>query len=290
MSHKKALKIFKTLVETLNYRETGERCHISTSGVTRTIQNLEHELGIQLFERDNRKVTLTQKAQLVYKHALKILDEYERLAEALSLVEDTPKGVIRLFCTVTASYIMVPKITKALRLTHPDIQLHIETGQIRNIYDTLNLPEVDAVISILNESIEKSFASATLLQTNMVLVCPNNMKVKQADDAFKHYKFIMPVQYIQDKLVESWIKTCDYNVSMYGEVEGNEAVLSLVNSGVGISVLPKAVVEFSPLKASVKTFEITDMPTIRVGIIMKKSALESKTKRAFLQLCSQLVV
>jgi len=56
----RSLKLFVTLCDTLHFGRASEACHISPSALSRAIKQLEDSLGVQLFERDNRTVTLTR--------------------------------------------------------------------------------------------------------------------------------------------------------------------------------------------------------------------------------------
>lgn len=58
------LKIFQHLAKSLHFSSTSRECYISPSSLTRMIQRLEQELGVQLFERDNRTVRLTEAGEL----------------------------------------------------------------------------------------------------------------------------------------------------------------------------------------------------------------------------------
>lgn len=71
------LKEFKSLSGTLSYSETAYRLNVSTSALSRHIQQLEDELGGKLFDRTTRSISLTELGRVFLPHAVMIIQEYE---------------------------------------------------------------------------------------------------------------------------------------------------------------------------------------------------------------------
>ena len=76
------IRQFVTVVESKSINSASQRLNVSQPSVSKTLQNLEHELGVQLFERSIRGVNLTPEGEILYEHALKLLEE-----EGKTLVE-----------------------------------------------------------------------------------------------------------------------------------------------------------------------------------------------------------
>jgi LysR family transcriptional regulator, positive regulator for ilvC len=69
---------------------------------------------------------------------------------------------------------------------------------------------------------------------------------------------------------------------IYGEVPGNEAILSLVSLGCGVGIVPKIVMEKSPLRPAVRVLDVDgDLGDLGVGVCAEKSKLRSAIVRAF---------
>ena len=77
------LHLFKTLAEKLHYKKTSIHHHVTVSTLTRVIQRLEKELGVKLFERNNRRVLLTANGKIVYHFATDILHRHNELTHHL---------------------------------------------------------------------------------------------------------------------------------------------------------------------------------------------------------------
>ncbi len=95
------LKLFIHLANTLHFGRTSRACNITPSGLTRTIQRLENELGKKLFSRDQRSVLLTPSGTLFYTYAEQVLQLWNKLQNELNH-DATLRGELSLYCSVTA--------------------------------------------------------------------------------------------------------------------------------------------------------------------------------------------
>ena len=69
------IRQFIAVVESKSINSASQRLNVSQPSVSKTLQNLEYELGVQLFERSIRGVNLTPEGEILYEHALKLLEE-----------------------------------------------------------------------------------------------------------------------------------------------------------------------------------------------------------------------
>ena len=111
----KAMRVFLSVSDTLNFSRSSEILHMSLSAVSRTIQRLEEELGQILLERDNRRVNLTHHGRQFREYAQKAVDDWQRLRQKLNS-ETALAGELSLFCSVTASYSVLAPILEAFRI------------------------------------------------------------------------------------------------------------------------------------------------------------------------------
>mgnify|MGYP004714789271 FL=1 len=90
-----ALRFFVTAAETVNFREAAVRLAISPSVVTRTIAELEHQLGEPLFKRNTRSIVLTSFGELFLPRAMRLLEDSEALFQT-ARDDNEMKGVVRI--------------------------------------------------------------------------------------------------------------------------------------------------------------------------------------------------
>ncbi|MED7787893.1 HTH-type transcriptional activator IlvY [Francisella sp. 19X1-34] len=288
MIDKKELNAFKILAETLHFGRASEKCFLTPSALTRLIQRIEQEMEVILFERDNRNIRLTDAGRVYYQFAKEMLQKYEDLNCVLHPKEGQIVGDIRISCTVTASYVVLPEIIKKLHLSYPGIKIQLTTGSIKNCTSQLEEDASDVVIAILSKDIPNNFRVNEVLTTRMVMIAPAIKKIKNLKQAIKEIPFIRPAHYIGGSNLDEWFNKQNLKPEIYGDVDGNEAILSLVASGIGISVLPEVILKHSHLSKSVNIVETNGLPEIFVGVVMRKEALISPVKKIFWELVEKL--
>jgi LysR family positive regulator for ilvC len=261
---------------------------MTPSALTRLIQRIEQEMDILLFERDNRNIRLTDAGRVYYQFAKEMLQKYEDLNCILHPKEGQIVGDIRISCTVTASYVVLPEIIEKLHISYPGIKIQLTTGSIKNCTSQLEEDTSDVIIGILSKDIPNSYCVKEVLTTEMVMIAPTIKKVKNLKQAIRSIPFIRPSHHIGSSNLDEWFRKQNLKPEIYSDVDGNEAILSLVASGIGISILPRVVLKHSHLSESVNIIETNSLPEISVGVVMRKEALNSPVKKIFWELVEKL--
>ncbi|AXA32949.1 LysR substrate-binding domain-containing protein [Francisella adeliensis] len=290
MIDKKELNAFKVLAETLHFGKASEKCFLTPSALTRLIQKTEQEIGLILFERDSRNIRLTDAGKVYYQFTKEMLQKYEDLNCVLYPKKGQIAGDIRLSCTVTASYAVLPEVVKKLHLNYPGIKIQLTTGSIKNCTSQLEEDSTDVIIGILSKDIPKGFCVKEVLTTKMVMIAPAIKKVKNLRQVIRDIPFIRPSHYIGGSNLDEWFAKQNLKPEIYGDIDGNEAILSLVSSGIGSSILPEVILKHSHLSKSVNIIKTVDLPEISVGVVMRKEALISPVKNIFWELVEKVDV
>jgi DNA-binding transcriptional LysR family regulator len=115
------LQYFLTLVDELHFGRAAARLHIVQSAVSQQIRSLERELGVSLFDRTTRSVSLTEAGHRLVPHAEKVLAELRAVAEELG---GTEKHVVRLG-TSTGLGNRLDRILDAFEAAAPDVRLEL---------------------------------------------------------------------------------------------------------------------------------------------------------------------
>lgn len=117
------LKVFYYVAKAKKFTTAAELLHISQSALSRSIQQLEDRLGIKLFYRHPRGLTLTSQGEIMAPIIGKFLDDIESATEKLYEEEKEPKGPFRVVASHgLINYFLLPYIPKFLEL-YPDIRL-----------------------------------------------------------------------------------------------------------------------------------------------------------------------
>ena len=142
----KQLEYFCAVVELSHFGKAAERCFVTQSTLSAGIQELENQLGVQLFERSKRKVLTTPLGLQLYDKAMKLLADAAGFVELAGQGGKPLSGVLRLGCIPTISPFFLPKVLPCIRRQFPDLQLHLVEGQTRECLDRLRRGELDVAL------------------------------------------------------------------------------------------------------------------------------------------------
>lgn len=145
------LRVFLKVAELEHITRASEELGLSQPAVTKTIQSLEHEIGLELVERQGRRIALTHAGRILQGYARQIFALEREMEESLASLRDVERGEVTLAANTTAGVYLLPPIVARFRTHYPQVDLHISILNSQEIVDeTLNwnldfgLVEVDA--------------------------------------------------------------------------------------------------------------------------------------------------
>ena len=119
------LRHFIVLSETLHFGRASTQANISTSALSRHIRQLEDELNVSLFHRDNRTVELTPAGHTFQRYARDAVQQWEEICVELTDPADELHGEISLYCSVTASHSILFDLLNNFRPAHPGVEINL---------------------------------------------------------------------------------------------------------------------------------------------------------------------
>lgn len=118
------LEIFVHTAQTQSFVATGRTIGISSSAVSKSISRLEKRLGVRLFQRSTRSVSLTSEGEVFLERCRRIFSEIQAAEDELSAMTQTPRGRLRVGLPL-AGGLMLPMIS-AFMLKYPQIELDLD--------------------------------------------------------------------------------------------------------------------------------------------------------------------
>ncbi len=116
---------FVRTAETLSFVAAGRKLGISASAVGKSIAKLEQSLGVRLFQRTTRRVTLTEEGRHFHERCHRILEELRDAEAMLAESAQTPRGRLRVSLPVIGYRFLLP-VLPGFRARHPDIELDLD--------------------------------------------------------------------------------------------------------------------------------------------------------------------
>jgi LysR family positive regulator for ilvC len=281
------LRLFLHLSRTLHFGRTSAECHISPSALSRVLQRLERDVGHRLFERDNKSVSLTNQGERFQQFASRVLTERDELSLDLDRTAAQLRGTISLFATVTACQSFLPGLLSRFRRGYPDIHVRLETGHAADALQMLDRGAVDIAVAALPERVPKRWATRIVAYTPLTFVAPTlacdvSRRVEQRPIDWSELPLVLPSSGLARRALDRWLSKRRLKPNVYSEVTGNEAILSLVSTGCAVGVVPRLVMERSPLSNNVRALDVEPrLGEFRVGLCTSRARLSDPLVAAF---------
>lgn len=293
----RALSVFLSVADTLNFSRSGELLHMSVSAVSRTIQRLEGELGQPLLERDNRSVRLTGAGREFRDYARNTVAQWQQLRRRLGSDEELA-GEVSLYCSVTASYSVLAPILEAFRATHPAVEIKMHTGDqadgIGRILDGRDdiavsgrpsqLPQRLEFLPLLVSPLRFCAPAADCAVRDLVRDCDRG----DGDIDWNGIPLIVPERGVTKEMLDVWLRERGIRPRIYAQVAGHEAIVAMVSLGLGVGIAPELVINASGMASSVSLLTVPEgLSPLTVGLCSQKQRLASPLVKSLWDVAGQ---
>lgn len=276
----RTLKLFLSLADTLHFGRSSEACHVSPSTLSRAIKQLEEELGVDLFRRDNRSVELTVEGQRFARYARETLAQWEQVRQRLQQSAGELHGEISVYCSVTASYSFLYALLSRFRARHPRVEIKLHTGDPEHAVARVQSGREDISIAARPAQLPAGVAFRPLDRTPLLFIAPAAAAEDEGD--WRRRPMILPERGVSRDRINRWFERQQIRPDIYAQVTGNEAIVSMVSLGFGIGVVPKIVLDNSPLAERVRVLTVSPaLEPYEIGLFTQERKLRSPLIHAF---------
>ena len=293
----RALSVFLSVADTLNFSRSSELLHMSVSAVSRTVQRLEEELGQPLLERDNRRVRLTSAGREFREYARHSVAQWQQLRRKLGSQEELA-GEVSLYCSVTATYRVLAPILEAFRVTHPAVEIKMHTGDQADGIGRILDGQGDVAVSAKPSQMPRRMEFLPLLESPLQFCvpaadCAVRDMVLAADTGSRGIDwggipFIVPERGITKEMLDAWFREQGIRPRIYAQVAGHEAIVAMVGLGLGVGVAPQLVIEASGMASRVNQISVpVGLPPLTVGLCSLAQRLASPLVKSFWDVAGQ---
>ncbi|WNG29611.1 LysR family transcriptional regulator [Cystobacter fuscus] len=144
------LEYVVAVADVLGFRKAAERCHVSQPALSAQIQQLEDVLGVKLFERDKRRVMLTQAGEELVSRARRVLTEAGDILSAASRLSDPFAGPLQLGVIPTVAPYVLPEVIPAVTKQYPQMRLRLREEKTELLVRGLEEGRLDAALVALD--------------------------------------------------------------------------------------------------------------------------------------------
>ncbi|WP_257297185.1 HTH-type transcriptional activator IlvY [Endozoicomonas sp. YOMI1] len=283
------LKQFLALAESLHFNRASLICHVSPSTLSRNIKQLEDQLGVTLFERNNRIVSLTPKGKRFQAYAREALSQWDIIHNELAAGAGKLHGSLSMYCSVTASYSFLYEILSQFRPRYPGIEIKLHTGDPEPAIQRVLTEQEDLAIAARPDSLPTGLTFQQIAVSPLQFIAPVESQLPKSlyektllVDDFEGIPMILQEKGIARQRLDCWFQVNGRHPEIYAQVAGNEAIVSMVSLGFGVGVVPEIVLNNSPLAGNVQVLIVSpELKPYKVGLCVLEKKLKNPLIAAF---------
>ena len=283
------LRLFLSLADNLHFGKTSREQHVSPSALSRSIKQLEEELGATLFVRDNRSVRLTREGQQFREYASDVMNGWQAIRQTFMQDQQSLHGELSLYCSVTASYSFLYDILSSFRQDYPRIEMKLHTGDPAKAVERVQQGLEDLAIGARPNNLPAGIDFQSITRSELRFIGPQSPQLLSDEqlrqptaDSWKDVPMILSEEGLARTRTDRWLKSHNIKPRIYAQVSGNEAIVSMVSLGFGIGVVPQIVLDNSPLTARIRIYDIQPpLAAYDIGLFALEKRLKDPLIAAF---------
>ncbi|MEK3872839.1 MULTISPECIES: LysR family transcriptional regulator [unclassified Paenibacillus] len=233
------LRIFQAVAREGSITKAALRLGYVQSNVTSRIRQLESELGTALFHRHNRGMTLSSSGKMLLDYADKIIGLLDEAAAALTSSGE-PGGPLLIGASQTTAAVRLPKLLSQYYKRYPKVEISLITDLSDRLMEKMLQYDLD-VAFISSHCNHPDLEAYPVFEEEVVLISPPD--ITELDEALAKPNLVYSRGCAYRELLESWQHTRGQNYPHTMEFGTLEAIIGGVSAGLGISLLPRVVVE-----------------------------------------------
>lgn len=280
MNIQKYMAFIKT-VEFGSFTKAAEVLNYSQSGISRMINDLEKEWRVSLLERGRAGVRLTSDGLKLFPFARSVCNEFEKLQIQVDELNGLQSGLIRIGTFSSVATHWLPNIIKEFQKDYPNIDYELLLGDYTEIEGWILEGRVDCGFIRLPTNPE--FETVFLEQDKLLVILPEDHPMADCErfpvKALCDYPFMLLEKGAKAEISEIFEK-CNIEPNVHFTTWDDYAIMSMIESGLGISILPELILQRIPYRIITKEL---DIPAYRkIGLAMRDKKTASLAVKRFI--------
>lgn len=282
----KQLQYFIEVARLNSFTRAADHLFVTQPAISKMIKNLEEELGVVLFNRSRKKLTLTDAGRVLYEQA-KIIDKaFHHLESELENISHLKKGHIRIGLPPLINSLFFSTIMGQFHKEYPGITFELVEDGSKKIEENIIDDKLDFGVIVLPTN-QDLFDCHPFMKEELMLIVDSEHRladkteVPMAELEHENFVFFNKDFALRDRIVAACAKS-GFKPSIISESSQWEFIEEMVASKLGVTLLPKSTCEY--LDDRVKPVKVTE-PSINwdLAIIWKKDYYISYVAKEFLQ-------
>ncbi len=275
-------RIFDLVVSTNSLTKTAEIVHLTPSAVSHSLRKLEQTLGMRLVIRGRDGVKLTQAGRELLPHVRYTMKAEERLQQEVSRITGSRAGELHVGVFSSVGCNWMPEIMRRMERDYPQIELHIHQYGYAGLEDGVANGELDTAFVSL--PVSETVPTYPLLRDRLLCITPKGFET--VNEGY------ITIEEMRDQTMILPHTQSDYDARAFMEANGMSAdtpheladdalIISMVESGHGISVIPELVLAY--LGGDINIYPIESAPFRHIGLATQRNEYVTPATKLFVR-------
>lgn len=253
----RGLRRFLAVAETLSFSRAAAVLNRSQPGLSRSIQELEAELGMPLFERRGRRILLRPEGELLLRRARRLVEDAEQLRAEARLLARGQTQVLRLGAASNTLERVLPAVLQRYHQTWPNVEVQLRSEGGTSLIAEIERGTLDVIISRMVES--DLLESRYIFSMHVVAIVGRahrlaGRRTLRIEDLDGERLLVPPDNFTSRMLLNAAFRAADLRPYVALESPDINALVALAEAGLGIAVGPSTVMT-AARKVAVRAIE-----------------------------------
>ncbi len=286
------LRILKAIVKEGSFKKAADSLYVSQPAISLQIQNLEKQLNIPIFERNNKKATLTEGGRLLLSYSSRTLALCEETCRALEDLQNLQGGTLVIGASQTTGTYLMPRLIGLFRQRYPQINVQLQVHSTRLISWSVANGQVDLAVigGEVPQELKDILQVTSYAEDELALILPKRHILAQSPNIQKEdlyrLRFIAldtesTIRKVIDKILgEHDIDSSRFKIEM--ELNSIEAIKNAVQSGLGAAFVSVSAIA-KELELGILHWAQIENVTIKrmLSIVINPNRYKSKAAKTF---------
>ncbi len=278
------LRYFLAVADALHFTKAAEALPVSQPALSAQVKQLEHEVGVPLFDRAGRSVQLTRAGSIFREHARRALREMELAQMAIAEVEGLHRGTLSVGVVQTVNAYLIPEIVTRFSTLHPQVGLKLDELSGPDIEAGVRDGTLDVGIGFLPLTSDR-LESQPLFEEDFVLIASARHRFAKRrrlplSSLWDESLILLPGIFCTRRLLNASFEQAGIQPRIIVEMNAIEGILATVRTSTLATILPRLSLGLGR-HAVLRGITLKD-PTPRrgIGLLWKKGGYRSGAVRA----------
>jgi DNA-binding transcriptional LysR family regulator len=270
------LKTLLAIEENGTFSAAADAVFVTHAAVSQQMKALEAEWGVKLFDRTHRTPELTPIGRAIVARARNVVADYENLVPSV-LGDDGLNGELMLGVIPTTLTGLVPLTVSSLKKSYPRLHIRLQPGLTNDLALQLQRGRIDAALICRPAHIPKGQVWHEIAKEEMQLLASQTTESDDPIHLLRNNPFIrFSRNAVVGSMIESWLQQQKITVSDAMELEGLEAISSMVLCNLGVAIAPRRCVQtLNPLP--LKRLSLgPNAPVRQLGIACRQDSAKTR--------------